>query len=287
MSRKLRNGLIGAAAGLGVAALLVPAVAGGNARPDPDFEVPLVARLTGAAEVPPADPDGTGTAAITINLGGLNPGTICYDVAVAGIGPATAAHIHQGVAGANGPVLVTLNPPTSGSSSNCVQDFVNAPLIAANPAGFYVNIHNTEFPNGAVRGQLATGPASNNVYLLGEPLRNYDSRTAAAGKCLAGQTRTISLQTGLSASNATTLAVPSGATAALVTLTVTETEDDGFLTIYSAALTVQPPTSNINWSTVGQNLAVATNVAVDAQSQVKVFCFENTHFVLDTTGFYY
>jgi hypothetical protein len=29
--------------------------------------------------------------------------------------------------------------------------------IIANPAGYYVNIHNADFPGGAVRGQLAKG----------------------------------------------------------------------------------------------------------------------------------
>ncbi len=284
MSRKLRNGLIGTAAGLGVAALLVPAVAGGNARPDPDVEKALVAHLSGGAEFPgPGDPDGIGTASATIDLVNLE---ICYDLAVAGVAPATAAHIHRGAIGVAGPIVVNLTAPASGSSSGCVID-PDVAEIAGNPTGFYFNVHNADFGDGAVRGQIAVGPASNNVYLLGEPLRNYDSRTAPAGKCQAGQTRTISVQTGMSAAGAATLAVPSGATAALVTLTVTETEAAGFLTIYSAALTTQPPTSNINWSEAGQNLAVATNVAVDAQSQVKVFCFANTHFVLDATGFYY
>jgi hypothetical protein len=284
MSRKLRNGLIGSAAGLAVAALLVPAVAGGNARPDPDVETALVAQLSGGAEFPgPGDSDGTGAASATIDLANLE---ICYDLAVAGILPATAAHIHRGAVGVAGPIVVDLTAPTAGSSSGCVID-PDVAEIAADPAGFYFNVHTSDFPAGAIRGQISVGPDSNNVYLLGEPLRNYDSRTAPAGKCQAGQTRTISLQTGRSASGAMTLAVPSGATAAQVTLTVTETENDGFLTIFSAALAVQPTTSNINWSETGQNLAVATNVAVDAQSEVKVFCFENTHFVLDTTGFYY
>jgi len=290
MSRKLRNGLIGAAAGLGVAALLVPTIAGGNARPKPPTEVPLVARLTGAAEVPgPGDVDGTGAVAITID-----PVTdeLCYDLAVGGISTPTAAHIHEGAVGTAPPmnIRVTLAAPTTGTSSACIinaETIGFADLIAANPQNFYVNVHTADFGAGAVRGQLAVGPASNNTYVLGEPVRAYDSRNdTAAGKLTAGQTRTISLQSGVSSSG-TVLGVPAGATAALVTLTITETEGAGFVKIYSNAV-AEPPTSNINWSQDGQNLAVATVVAVDALSQVKVTGGnDDTHVVLDVTGFLY
>lgn len=113
----------------------------------------LTAELTGAAEVPgPGDPDGMGTARVTINLG---KSTLCYEIAVSNIAPATAAHIHEAPAGTAGPVVLGLTPPTSGSSSACVT--VEGELlkeIAKDPADYYVNVHNRAFPGGAVRGQL-------------------------------------------------------------------------------------------------------------------------------------
>jgi hypothetical protein len=111
--------------------------------------------LNGAEEISPAgapnagDPDGTGTATITLNR---TTGEVCYTVNVANIATPTAAHIHRGVAGTNGPVVVDFVPPTG---SNCV---MASPALVqeidANPAGFYVNVHNGEYPGGAVRGQL-------------------------------------------------------------------------------------------------------------------------------------
>ena len=110
--------------------------------------------LTGAAEVPgPGDPDGSGTARITINVGQR---TLCYELRVSNIAPATAAHIHEAPADKAGPVVVPLAAPTGGSSSGCVTlDRDALKEIAKNPDDYYVNVHNAEFPAGAVRGQLA------------------------------------------------------------------------------------------------------------------------------------
>lgn len=115
---------------------------------------PLTVTLTGGAEVPgPGDEDGEGTATLR-----LNPGQeeICYELAVSGIGAATAAHIHQAAAGEAGPPVVTLEAPANGSSSGCAPaERALIRTILKDPSGFYVNVHNEEFPGGAVRGQLS------------------------------------------------------------------------------------------------------------------------------------
>src|SRR6266498_5910500 len=70
--------------------------------------------LTGAAEVPPADPDGSGTAIITLNHG---QGEVCWEISVSGITlPATAAHIHVAPATAPGLVVVPLSAPDASGS---------------------------------------------------------------------------------------------------------------------------------------------------------------------------
>ena len=114
----------------------------------------LSTTLTGAAEVPgPGDPDGSGTATLTVNPG---LGQICYELTVSGIAPATAAHIHVGAVGVAGPVVVPLEPPTDGASSDCAEVSRELGLaILKSPSDYYVNVHNAEFPAGAVRGQLS------------------------------------------------------------------------------------------------------------------------------------
>lgn len=115
---------------------------------------PLTATLTGAAEVPSGDPDGSGTALITLNPGQQE---VCFELSVSDIAPATAAHIHVAPAGTAGPVVVPLAAPTDGTSKGCIQD-VDRDLIRAivhDPDQYYVNVHNAEFPPGAVRGQLS------------------------------------------------------------------------------------------------------------------------------------
>ena len=114
---------------------------------------PITAQMTGAAERPgPGDPDGSGTARFRVNPG---QGRICYTLTVANIEPATAAHIHRAPATAAGPVVVGLAAPTGGSSEGCADvTRALAQEIIRNPGAFYVNVHNTPYPGGAVRGQL-------------------------------------------------------------------------------------------------------------------------------------
>jgi len=110
--------------------------------------------LTGAAEVPgPGDTDGAGLAVLTID-----GTTLRYNVWTQNIAAATAAHVHSGAAGVAGPPVVTLDHNMLANGSVAITTAV-ADQIRANPAGFYVDVHTGDFPNGAVRGQL-TGTAS-------------------------------------------------------------------------------------------------------------------------------
>jgi hypothetical protein len=108
--------------------------------------------LSGAAEVPAGDPDGTGAASITIDAA---KGQVCFKLSASGIDTATMAHIHKGAVGVSGPVAVALDPPATGPSSGCkaVAADVIAAILAA-PSDYYVNIHTAAFPKGALRGQL-------------------------------------------------------------------------------------------------------------------------------------
>jgi hypothetical protein len=112
------------------------------------------AMLTGDAEVPgPGDPNGSGTVVVTVN-----PDTreVCYELSVANLQEATAAHIHKGEKGEEGPVAVPLDAPKTGAAKGCTKaDVVVIEAILQDPTDYYVNVHTAAFPKGAVRGQLS------------------------------------------------------------------------------------------------------------------------------------
>lgn len=122
----------------------------------------LYGEFSGAAEVPETgDPDAYGIAYVSVDQ---DTGDICYDVAVMNLTlPAAAMHIHQAVSGVSGDVVVPFSsaPDASGVASGCTTADVSlAQQIASDPAGFYVNVHTSDFPKGAARAQLATADAS-------------------------------------------------------------------------------------------------------------------------------
>ena len=107
----------------------------------------LTAALTGA------DPDGFGFVKVVIDPGA---GSLCFRMSVARLSGATAAHIHEGGPGIAGPVVVPLSPPVmDGLVNDCVTaDPQLLQAIVDNPGNYYVNVHNDEYPDGAIRGQL-------------------------------------------------------------------------------------------------------------------------------------
>ena len=65
------------------------------------------------------------------------------------------AHVHRAPTTAPGPVVIPLTAPTSGTSSGCAEvTRALAMELIRDPAAFYVNVHNADYPAGAVRGQL-------------------------------------------------------------------------------------------------------------------------------------
>lgn len=104
--------------------------------------------VNGGGQFNQGDPDGFGVADLRIDTTVL---TVDWNFMIANIAlPLTGAHIHQGAAGQNGAVVVNFNAQLSGSGLNDL-DLAN---VIANPKNFYVNLHNAEFPGGAIRGQI-------------------------------------------------------------------------------------------------------------------------------------
>jgi CHRD domain len=160
-SKTKRFAIAGATAAAAITAAVVPmsmAMAGHT-------NTVLEADLTGRAEVGTGnrlagDPNGTGEAYVFGIDGDLT--TLCYVLTVDKIGTPLAAHIHEGAAGTNGPVVVNLAAPGDGNAADCLTEgeagkFVGNQTVAeilANPSNYYVNVHNADYPGGAIRGQL-------------------------------------------------------------------------------------------------------------------------------------
>jgi hypothetical protein len=136
---------------IAVALLAAVAVAGlAGAAP-----VELTAKLKGANEVPgPGDQNGRGDADVTLKR---HRQKVCFHIEYRNIETASAGHIHKGVEGVPGPVKVTLfdtlsESPVDGCATDVRRKLITK--IATHPDRYYVNLHNSEFTDGAIRGQL-------------------------------------------------------------------------------------------------------------------------------------
>lgn len=108
----------------------------------------FVATMTAEEVQPvPGPPGAKGTARVVADQ---DARTVCYKLTYEGPGQMSAAHIHRGEKGMNGPVTIPLD--------------INADCVNPNPAeikalvdwpdGYYVEIHTVAYQqNGAVRGQ--------------------------------------------------------------------------------------------------------------------------------------
>lgn len=106
-------------------------------------------KLSGAQEVPHVTTSGSAEGTITI----ADDGAVSGSVTASGFTP-TAAHIHQGKAGMNGPVIV----PFTKEGDKFVAPAgakLDAQQMAALKAGdLYFNVHSAAHPGGEVRAQL-------------------------------------------------------------------------------------------------------------------------------------
>ncbi len=107
----------------------------------------------------PGDKGGSGTTHITLIT---SEDRLCYSLEASDIEPGTKAHIHEGTAEERGPTVVDLDPPPEDRTSSGCTD-VNTALLRSlleKPHRYYVDVHNKEFPHGAIRGQLSLTEAS-------------------------------------------------------------------------------------------------------------------------------
>jgi subtilisin family serine protease len=113
-----------------------------------DNERYFSSELDGSQEVPPTPSSATGEASISFDVTTSELSWfISHDVA-----SPTAAHIHSGAAGINGPVEVPLD--------HTVNPMVGSTVLMSDQRGMlmngnlYINIHTSTFPGGEIRGQI-------------------------------------------------------------------------------------------------------------------------------------
>jgi hypothetical protein len=112
---------------------------------------------------PSGDPDGSGVAIVRLDS---DRGLVCYSIVVRNIGAPTEPAPGVGSAHIHGPLpstAIAIDLDTvflaTGSSTYVARDCVTVDsatidAVLANPELFYVNVHNVDFPGGAVQGSL-------------------------------------------------------------------------------------------------------------------------------------
>ena len=122
---------------------------------------------------------------------------------------------------------------------------------------------------------------SDSLVILPQSIRIYDSRP--------GQEPSTGPKGALGENAArrllATAAVPAGARAALVNLTVVETSPSGFLALFRGDQ-AWPGNSTINWDHAQQVIANTTVVPLDALGRFWARARTSTHFLVDVIGYY-
>jgi hypothetical protein len=111
----------------------------------------FLAALRGSQEAPPTASIAQGSATMLIN-----PANRQFTAAITTTGIAgDAAHIHEGPAGVNGPIIVPLAESVTGSGIWSVSAVLTEAQFNSLHAGnLYFNVHSRAFPAGEIRGQL-------------------------------------------------------------------------------------------------------------------------------------
>jgi len=106
-------------------------------------------KLSGAEEVPPAKTAAKGSGSFRL----AEDGTITGSVSTEGVA-GTAAHIHLGAKGRNGPVIVPLAKKGDTYSVPEGRKLTASQVNAFKAGELYVNVHSAKYKGGEVRGQI-------------------------------------------------------------------------------------------------------------------------------------
>jgi hypothetical protein len=109
--------------------------------------------LSGSQEVPPTSASGSGTGTVSV----ADDMTVTAKITTQGVN-GVAAHIHEGAAGANGPVIVPLEKTGDNVWTSKPGHKLTAAQYEAYKAGrTYFNVHTAQNKGGEIRGQIRPG----------------------------------------------------------------------------------------------------------------------------------
>ncbi len=154
-----------------------------NVQLDMGAPAPREVNLSGANEVPPVATINSGRARFSFNN---VTNELSWAVQITAREPMTitAAHIHTGTVGVNGPVLINLMPPgapvmiTDTLTWSGVSTLPDAQLFTLLLQGYYINVHTEKVPSGELRAQVAatiTGDGARNQQYIDE-LATYPNK---------------------------------------------------------------------------------------------------------------
>ncbi|MDW3216709.1 MAG: PKD domain-containing protein [Ilumatobacteraceae bacterium] len=215
------------------------------------------------------------------------------DVAVAGVGsvPAdiTAVAINLTVVAVDAPSYITAWPtgdprPTELSSLNVIEPGAVRANLAIVPVGdegmiSLYSLREAHLIGDVVGYFTASGATSSGRIVTQTPTRLLDTRPGSdpgpKGRIPAGGELEVTI--------ADTSAIPAGAGAVLVNVTITEPSAPAFLTVWPDG--PRPTASSVNASGVGETSANMVIVPIGADGKVRVFSNASTHVVIDLLGY--
>ena len=119
----------------------------------PDVLRTWTVALNNSGEIPiPAGRTDNGTATLTLYVDNSLKYELTNTLKVGDA--ATAAHIHSGDAGSNGPVVIDFGTPSGNNFSGTIMLNATQADLLKNNSPAYVNVHSTNFPGGVIRGQV-------------------------------------------------------------------------------------------------------------------------------------
>ncbi len=115
--------------------------------------IQITARMNGNNEVPAVTTSAQGLGVFTMSI---NKQDVLVDIGLTDLsGPLTGIHIHDGVAGTNGPVAFDLSPFINGNRiQTTLTGLTTAQRAKFFDGSYYLNAHTAANPNGEIRAQL-------------------------------------------------------------------------------------------------------------------------------------